>query len=326
MTQLELNAFKYQLEDRKQKLQESIQKPIHDKELKNLLNEVDRALDKMKNGTFGLCEVCKDPIEDYRLKKDPLACFCLDHLSAAEQRALEQDIQLAVQIQNTLLPKNDAAINGWEYSYHYEPADLVSGDFCDIVPLTNDLKKQLFIVGDVSGKGIAASMLMSHLHAIFRSLTSINSNVTELVETANRLFCDSTMATHYATLSALLVSENGEVEICNAGHCLPLVIRKQGVEKVEATGVPIGLFCSSKFDVSHYKLESGDSILLYTDGLSEASNKVSEYGTDRILKLAGSFSDLNPKNIISNYLTDLKSFLGGNTRTDDLTMLAIKKL
>ena len=326
MTPVEINSIRYQLEERRSKLQETIQDFNNPTELLNLLNEVDSALEKMDDGKYGLCEVCHDPVEDYRLQQDPLMRFCLDHLTSSQQRALEQDLQLAAQIQNALLPKNNIIIDGWEFSYHYEPAELVSGDYCDVANSEKNIKTQLFIIGDVSGKGVAASMLMSHLHAMFHSLTSLNLEVRELVERANRLFCESTLSTHYSTLAFVLAHDSGEIEICNAGHCAPLLIRKKEVTKVDATGVPIGLFCSSEFGVNKYKLESGDTILLYTDGLSEAFFNEEEYGEERILKLAESLKSVNPQKMITVYLEDLKLFLSGSIKSDDLTLMAVRRL
>ncbi|NWF89231.1 MAG: SpoIIE family protein phosphatase [Ignavibacteriaceae bacterium] len=325
MISAETESIKKQLLDRKNKLQHSIRTVKNDNNLLELLNEVDSALERIESKTYGFCEVCHDPIEDFRLKEDPLLRFCLDHLTTKQQRALEQDLKLASKIQNALLPKNTASVDGWEYSYHYEPAEIVSGDYCDVVIMNQNSKDNLFILGDVSGKGVSASMLMSHLHAMFHSLSSINLGVSELVERANRLFCESTLSTHYSTLAAVLVHNSGDVEVCNAGHCPPLLLTKSGVIKVESTGVPIGLFCSSKFGVNKYKLESGDSIILYSDGLSEAQNYKEEFGENRILSIANSFTNSNPQKIIAAYLDELKSFLSGSLKSDDLTLLVIRK-
>jgi sigma-B regulation protein RsbU (phosphoserine phosphatase) len=326
MTPIEVNSIRYQLEEKRNKLQETIQDFKNPTELLNLLNEVDSALERMNHGTYGLCEVCHDPIEDYRLKQDPLMSFCLDHLTSSQQRALEQDLKLAAQIQNALLPKNNTIIDGWEFSYHYEPAELVSGDYCDLVSSENIFKKQLFIIGDVSGKGVAASMLMSHLHAMFHSLTSLNLEIRDLVERANRLFCESTLSTHYSTLVFVLAHDSGEIEICNAGHCAPILIKENQVTKIDATGIPIGLFCSGEFGVNKYKLESGDTILLYTDGLSEALNNDEEYGEERILKLAESLMSVSPQKMITVFLEDLNLFLSGKLKSDNLTLMAVRRL
>jgi len=326
MTPIEINSTRLQLIKRREKLQESIRQIKEPSEFQNLLNEVDSALEKMNNGNYGLCDICHDPIEDYRLKQDPLTRFCLDHLTSSQQRALEQDLQLAEQIQKALLPKNNLTNGGWEFRYHYEPAEIVSGDYCDVVRSEEKMKKQLFIIGDVSGKGVAASMLMSHLHAMFHSLNSLNLEVPELVKRANRLFCESTLSTHYSTLALVLANDSGEIEICNAGHCAPILIKGNQVTKIDATGIPIGLFCGGEFGVSKCILKSGDTILLYTDGFTEAINNDEQYGEVRILKLAESLKSFNPQKMIDVLLEDLKLFLSGQSKADDLTLMVIRRL
>src|SRR5215469_18238745 len=154
--------------------------------LVQLLEEVDKALERVEFGSYGLCEKCHDTVEARRLLADPLTRFCLDCLKPNEQRALEQDLQLAARIQAGLLPAQDLSAAGWKSSYHYEPAGLVSGDYCDLL---HDGKHLYFMVGDVSGKGVAASMLMANLHAMFRALIPARLPLAQLVERANRIFC-----------------------------------------------------------------------------------------------------------------------------------------
>src|SRR5262244_583386 len=141
-------------------------------EVRRLLDEVDAALRRMDDGSYGLCDACHDPIEPERLLADPLTRLCLGDLTVDQQHALEDDLQLASQIQKGLLPSRDYKVDGWEIAYYYEPAGLVSGDYCDLISKPD--QSLYFIVGDVSGKGVAASMLMAHLQAMFRTLTSIN--------------------------------------------------------------------------------------------------------------------------------------------------------
>ena len=132
------------------------------------------ALARMDEGTFGTCETCHDSVEKERLLSDPLIRFCLDHLTHEEQRALESDLELAARIQKGLLPPPEMSAAGWQVRYHYEPLGPVSGDYCDVLESDSGL---LFLFGDVSGKGVAASMLMSHLHATFRSLARVQSKL-----------------------------------------------------------------------------------------------------------------------------------------------------
>jgi sigma-B regulation protein RsbU (phosphoserine phosphatase) len=174
--------------DRRQRLQTAISEFKETTHLVRLLEEVDSALQRMDKGSYGLCEVCHEPIEEERLMADPLMRNCLDHLTSDQQRALEQDLDLASRIQTQLLPHKSLRFDGWEAYYHYEPAGPVSGDYCDLVSSETERGDIFFLLGDVSGKGVAASILMAHLHAMFRSLIAVGLSANQLVERANRIF------------------------------------------------------------------------------------------------------------------------------------------
>src|SRR5262249_23443005 len=122
-----------QLLDRHRKLETALVKFSESGRLRQLMQEVDAALERLDNNTYGLCEVCHDPVESERLMADPLARFCLDHLSPREQQMFERDLETAAQIQAELLPKPDFAFGAWRIARHYEAAGPVSGDYCDLV-------------------------------------------------------------------------------------------------------------------------------------------------------------------------------------------------
>jgi phosphoserine phosphatase RsbU/P len=315
-----------QLHQRRARLEQAIATLGENADLLRLLEEVDSALARLGQGTYGLCETCHEPIEQERLLADPLIRFCLDHLTSVQQRALEEDLELAAQIQRALLPKQNLALNGWQVYHHYEPAGLVSGDYCDLVSADggSDL---FFFLGDVAGKGIAASMLMAHLHAIFRSLLAVGLPVNQLAERANRVFCESTLAGHYATLVSGKAGADGEVELCNAGHCPPFLVRAGNVTRIESTSLPIGLFCEGRYPLTKLNLAKGDSLFLYTDGLIEARNRSNnEYGYDRVSRLLGNQRDAAPQEFAGACLEDLGAFLAGSQKTDDLTIMVIQRI
>jgi sigma-B regulation protein RsbU (phosphoserine phosphatase) len=314
-----------QLIDRRHKLENAASVFHRPAELTQLLEEVDAALHRMDLGVYGLCEVCHEPVEPERLIADPLTRFCLGDLSPREQRALEEDLQLASQIQTALLPKTDQKVDGWEVAYHFQPAGMVSGDYCDII---NDDNQALhFVLGDVSGKGVAASMLMAHLHAMFRTLVSVKLPLEQMVERASRVFCESTLPTQYATLVYGRAGKDGTVEICNAGHLPPLLIKGDQVTSIPATGLPVGVFCSESFSVNQLQLGKGDTLFLYTDGFSESQDGIgNEYGFTRLSELLNSNRDLSPAAMISLCKDELHSFALGNSPTDDLTLMAIRRI
>ena len=171
MATTEIGFLQGQLKERKQRLESVIEATPNDASLYALLHEVDSALDRFATGTYGLCDSCHEAIERDRLLADPLIRFCLDHLTKHERAALQRDLDLASELQRGLLPPKDLKVGSWETNYHYAPLGAVSGDYCDLYPS----KEQLyFMLGDVAGKGVAASMRMTQLHALFRSLIGMD--------------------------------------------------------------------------------------------------------------------------------------------------------
>lgn len=314
-----------QLIERRKKLKETISSKSSLKGLANLLMQVDSALERINNGTYGICEVCREQIEADRLIADPLITFCLNDLNKAQQKLLEDDLILASTIQNTLLPGNNISELGYEICYHYLPAGPVSGDYCDLVISQNGGEEIFFILGDITGKGIAASMLVTHMHAMFHSLIDLNLPLKKLMERANRLFCESSLYTHFITLICGKVIQTGEVEICNAGHCLPIIIKKDKIISIDSNGLPLGLFHQSEYSVNKFYLERGESIFLYTDGLSEARCGEEEFGVERINQIALMHYNTHSSEIINHFKNSWNEFIGDSDSRDDLTIMAIKR-
>jgi len=318
------SLIREQLLDRRQRLEQAATAGLAGPQVARLIREVDAALGRMETGAYGLCEVCHEPIERDRLISDPLARFCLDHLTPGEQRALESDLDMAATIQKGLLPKPLFRLGGWEAAYHYEPARIVSGDYCDLIPAGGG--DFYFILGDVSGKGVSASMLMVHLQAMFRTLIPLGPPLSELVGRVSRVFCESTLPTHYATLVCGRAGRSGEVEVCNAGHPSPLLIAAGGVTLIESTGLPLGAFCDEQFATNRVRLDPGQAILLYSDGVSEARDASGRmYGSDRIRDLVLGGPRRGVGGLIEGCLRDLAEFRQGVPIGDDLTILAIRR-
>ena len=313
-----------ELQERRARLQAAEGSVSHEY-LSQLLAEVDSALNRMQLGTFGICETCHDPIEEERLEINPLIRFCLDHMSREELRAHQHDLDLASRIQNQLLPRSDLAVDSWETYYHYQPAGAVGGDYCEMM-LPGKGHPLFFAVGDVAGKGVAASLLMTHLSAIFRTLVPLQLSLPEMMGRANRLFCEGTSPSHYATLACGLAIGDS-LQLSNAGHCPPLLVRHDGVAKFESTGLPMGLFCGSEFGIHHVALEPGDTLILYSDGITEARNlSDEEYGEERLANAVSARRKQDARTLATGVVQDVVKFCGFKAPTDDITLMAVRRV
>jgi sigma-B regulation protein RsbU (phosphoserine phosphatase) len=317
----DLHVLRDQLVARRERL-ESAAARTHTANVLQLLDQVDRALERMDSGAFGVCEACLGEVEQERLIADPLTNICLECLKPEQARALEADLQLAARIQRGLLPPEDFAAAGWNVAYHYAPAGLVSGDYLDVVSHGREL---FFMLGDVSGKGVAASMLMANLHAMFRALVPTGLPLPELVERANRIFCESTLPTQYATLIAGKARECGEVEICNGGHLAPLHLTRDGARAIDSASLPVGLFHDQQFVSSKIQFSPGDSLVLYTDGFTEASGiDGTEYGAQRLAQLLHRCAAEKSRQLVERCIQDVLAFRASSQIGDDQTVMALQ--
>ena len=295
-------------------------------DFRTLLREVDLALERLDTRAYGTCENCHDPIQPRRLLKDPLTRVCLGCLSETQQRALEYDLELAAAVQKALLPPERVRTRGWEIEHRYRPLGPVSGDYCDVLrPDAPDAPMQ-FVLGDVSGKGVSASILVAHLQAVFRSLASLELPLADLAARANSIFCEATLSNSFSTSLLGRLFPDGTLEICNAGHCPPLLLRGGEATQLAATGLPLGLFCRSAFQVARFRLMKGDALFLYTDGLSEATNRSGEqFGTERVEAIARRLNGQPAGLALEGCLDDLDEFQGGVAREDDLTVMMVRR-
>jgi sigma-B regulation protein RsbU (phosphoserine phosphatase) len=170
-------------------------------------------------------------------------------------------------------------------------------------------------------------MLMSQLHAIFRTLAASGLTVQAMVERASRVFCQSTISSLFATLVLVRAGQSGEIEVCNAGHCPALLLQGGEVIELGATGVPLGLFCEGVYPTQNAEMACGDTLLLYTDGVSEArSANEAEYGAERLKELVASSPGLSAQALVAASIDDLEGFRAGAPLLDDLTVMAIRRV
>ena len=320
--------LRQQLTERQARLRRAIAESEAKDDLVRLLEQVDSALSRMDTGEYGRCLVCHTSVYDKDLANNPLLEYCLCELTPQQQRALEHDLELARRIQAGLLPDPDLVASGWEACYRYEPAGVVSGDYCDLWSPPGDGGAIYFAVGDVSGKGLAASLLMAHLQAAFRSLVGVGLPLAALVERMNRQLLEAQIPSHFATLACGRLADDGRVELVNAGHCSPLLARRGRVESLAPTGLPVGVEPGRSYEVMTLRLDPGDTLVLYTDGLTEArAPGGQQYGPRRLeLLLPEHLEATSPRRLVQAIRDDLAEYLGQAPRSDDLTIMAVKRV
>jgi phosphoserine phosphatase RsbU/P len=306
-------------------LLETARRQARDPGLEALIRDVDAALDRLSRGTYGICDVCHEEIGHAHLDGDPVARCCVEHPTPEESARIQRDLALARDLQRGLLPRAGLALAGWEYGYRYEAAREVGGDLCDVVPLPAG-DGTLIVVGDVVGKGVAASVLMSSLVATFRSLASVGLPAGELLARVNNLFHLNTRQSSYATLAAAALRPDGAVDLYSAGHWPPLLRRGRSVEPAPVvSNLPIGLFEGTEYTPARLRLDPGDTLLFYTDGVSDAQNGAGDlYTTERLAGVLACPGDRDLDALVDRCLRDVQDFQHGQPTADDLTLLAIR--
>ncbi len=194
------------------------------------------------------------------LKPEPcpeLPDLRLDDLPLSEKQSLENDLMLAACIQGARLHRRRGCFEGWHSHQFYQPAGLVGGDYSDVFDVGDRL---FFLVGDVSGKGFGACLMMSHLHATICALAHRGMALSEMIEEANATFSRNFPSGQFATLVVGHAERDGAVEFVSAGHLPLLHLCQAGLRLQPATSVPLGLFPDARFPSRHLMLEPGQSL------------------------------------------------------------------
>lgn len=246
---------------------------------------------------------------------------------AAERREMTRELELARRIQVALLPDALPEIAGYELHGGNIPSRGVSGDFYEVIG-RDDGREYLTLVADVSGKGMSASLLAAALEALTASPIEGGLEPEEVFRRASRLLYERTPPERYATaILTALDPATGALRFVNAGHVPGLLIRHGGeVEQLEATGTPIGLLPGSDYTTGSTRLEAGDLLVLYTDGINEAENADhDQYGVDRLAEACRSSSGLPLEELAAAIEEDLSRFAGDVPFADDRTTVLLRR-
>jgi PAS domain S-box-containing protein len=243
---------------------------------------------------------------------------------AQERERIEQELRVARMIQHTLLPKSVPDLEGHQIAVYYQPAREVGGDFYDVLRLPDG--RLGLIVGDVSGKGVPAAIVMAITRTLLRSAYHLGSPGEILQQVNDNLLPDIPPNMFVTCLAALLDSRTGRLQYANAGHDPPYVRHADGVSRLQATGMPLGLMPNMIYEQKETTLQSGESILLYSDGLVEAHSPHHEmFGFPRIQRYVGAYSE--GATLIDSLLAELEQFTGEEwEQEDDITLLTLQRL
>jgi len=245
---------------------------------------------------------------------------------------MKRDLEIAKDIQAWMLPGAPLQIPGYQIAYATRPANTVAGDYYDVIlrpGLEPSADRILFVVADVAGKSIPAAMVMATFQASLRTLSTGGGPLTDLVTGVNRYTCSNSQggARFTTAFFAELDPATGDVVYVNAGHNVPILRKKSGVvERLEAGGIPIGIFAESSYQVGTTRLENGDWLVIFTDGVVEAVNaKDQEYGEPELIRLVDRESGSPPAELLRRMWAELDIFVGNTPQHDDITCLLLKR-
>ena len=291
---------------------------------KSLVTEkIDRALKQMEEGNFGGCTLCDGEVEEERLALDFTTCVCLDHYSESQKRDLEQDLELAAKVQRQLFPSEIPILQGLQLAVRSEPSKIVGGDYFDFFPMSGG--RQGFVIADVMGKGLPASMLMSNLQASLRILGPENDDLGKTVTRLNQLFRFNLKTIRFITLVIGTIDVSGNTLVyCNAGHHPPFWFRNDTADFVpmNPTGPALGILSDGDFRTKRITYKAGDQFLFYTDGLVEARRNQEEFGEKRLQDLLKQHKNDPAQQILAQLFRSVKKF--STAERDDLTALLLK--
>lgn len=252
--------------------------------------------------------------------------FLLLFIELRDKLDLKGDLEIAREIQFGLVPPGPYQKNGTSIYCYMMPANTVGGDYYDIIELQND--RLAILVGDVSGKGMPAALLMALLQGSVRTLLTAGYRGAELMAKLNVYLCSNIPENRLVTLFyGEFDTVTGGLLYINAGHNPPLLLRKnQSPERLAATSLVLGIDPGTGFESKTTQINLGERLLLYTDGVSEAFNlREEEYGEARVSAFLQTHAAVPASELIQELVSDVLKFCGAARLTDDMTLMTIAR-
>jgi sigma-B regulation protein RsbU (phosphoserine phosphatase) len=247
-----------------------------------------------------------------------------------EEKALasmREQLRMAAQIQQDLLPKRAPDVAGYELCATSIAALMVGGDYFDFIPQGGG--RTAVCLGDVSGKGMPASLLMASLQATLRGQSTHEAPVADIIAHSNTILYQNTDPEKFATLfMGVLDPATGELRYCNAGHERPLLVRADGrVERLTEGGLALGVLESFPYGEGRAMLDRGDLLVIYSDGIPEATDELGNFfGEDRLLACLKANAALPAPALMQAVIEAVRGHERGTARADDLTIVIVRRL
>jgi hypothetical protein len=262
-----------------------------------------------------------------------LLMFFLLILEVADRVVMKRDLEIAREIQMWLLPANPPPVPGLDIAFCTRPANTVAGDYYDVFPRPAQASADpsyLVAVADVAGKSIPAALLMATFQASLKTLSDTSSSLPELVRGMNRYACSNSQSGLRFTTAFLAEYQPATraLTYINAGHNQPLLRRNSGcIERLHAGGLPLGIKADAIHQTAAVTLETGDWLVVFTDGVVEAVNESgTDYGEQRLLSILNAGTETSSAKMLSRIMVDLDRFVGNTPQHDDITCLLMKSV
>ncbi|HEV2386736.1 MAG TPA: PP2C family protein-serine/threonine phosphatase [Candidatus Acidoferrales bacterium] len=258
-----------------------------------------------------------------------LLLFVLLALELADRVTMKRDLEIAREIQHRLLPERPPEIPGFEMSFRSRPANTVGGDYYDAFPRPGKPSRILVAVADVAGKSVPAALLMATFQASLEALAALPGNLTDLAQGLNRYTSAHSLDGLRFTTAfvAELEPSTGALEYVNAGHNAPFLLRSSGAtERLEATGVPLGIAATTVYSASRVQLAAGDLLAVFSDGLTEAvDEREQEYGEARLRAVLDRMRGTSAHELLEAVFFDVDRYVGQARQHDDITCLVLRR-
>jgi serine phosphatase RsbU (regulator of sigma subunit)/pSer/pThr/pTyr-binding forkhead associated (FHA) protein len=240
-----------------------------------------------------------------------------------EKAKMEQEMRIAAEIQQALLPKAGYSGPFFRTAASSLPCRSIGGDFYDYVDLPTGAFG--FALGDVAGKGPPAALLSAMMQGIFAAQAAASDTPSQTIARVNHALYKRGIESRFVTLMYGTLEPDGRLTYCNAGHNPPLVVGDTGIRRLEVGGPIVGLFEGARFEEETVQLSPGDVLLVFSDGVSEAlSAGGEEYGESRILATAARHPNATPSDLLQAIFADVRAFTKGAAQSDDITALVLR--